>query len=243
VSRSFPGDDPDENDGDSSWCDAADEFELSRFGTPGDANPECPGPGECRDGDSIRALDPPAADDLIITETMGDPSKVNDTEGEYLEVWVRNDADLSGLTLTYNGSAREYRTSACLPAAGGSFIVFARNPSSGANGGISGVDFRTTVPTVTNNAGPHTFTVTAGQAEDSVTFNTTPTSGKSRNLSARRFDTTANDSASSWCPTVVETYGLGDFGTPATTTRTVRSRRTCASTTTRVRSASSTRQA
>ncbi len=202
------------NDDEDRWCDAAALLEGGDRGTPGEANPECPGEGECLDGDTARAIVSPSAGDLVISEIMADPTKVGDTAGEYVEVWARSAVDLTGLELELNPDGASpvlhvYRTSACVPVAADSYHVFAHVTDDTANGGLGGVDFRFGFA-LANGGG--VLEVRAGDALDAVGFPAS-SAGVARSLSDRRLDAAQNDGATSWCPAVTP-YGLGDLGTP-----------------------------
>lgn len=112
------------NDSLDHWCKAS-------TATPGQANAEC----AAESGSGAN----PALGAVIITEFLADPSEVDDTLGEWVEITNISDAevDLSGWTLSDEGRNAYAIPSGTSLAAGGT-LVFARSDDSSVNGGVTG---------------------------------------------------------------------------------------------------------
>ena len=125
------------------WCTSSEtglEPIVGNFGTPGAPNRTCPvllQAGTCLDEGQPRAIVTPAAGDLLITEWMANPESVSDSQGEWFEVMATADVDLNGLLVDDNsGSETRIEQDQCLPLKAGTALVFARDSSQTANGGL-----------------------------------------------------------------------------------------------------------
>jgi hypothetical protein len=173
----------------------------------------------CQDGANTRQIVPLTAGDLVFTEVMPDPKLVSDAVGEYYEVLIKADADLNGLAIAYDGTARLTLSSAtCLRVTAGTRLVFARSDVSDPgnlefNGGIPLVDFVSTFQLTNSNA--HTLSASVGEVDlDSFTY-TGSAAGVSTQVDPDFETPEGNDDAANLCATPLgTTYGAGDRGTP-----------------------------
>ena len=226
ISRSLdPGFyDAEANDDPSLWCDGSTAFGAGDFGTPGELNPACGvvTPGTCLDGGHERPTVKPQVGDLVITEMMPNSSAVNDTAGEWFELYATADVDLVGLQVRWGATPipDEPLTSANFTLAGpechrvtaGSYVLAARNPDTATNGGLPEVDFVVPNLQMANSDARYLLVAVDNEILDATTYVGT-TTGVAKNLDPNAFDTVANDDLENWCPATTP-YGAGDFGTP-----------------------------
>jgi hypothetical protein len=200
------------NDDRANWCEATIEYAPGNFGSPGAANEPCSNvvPDTCDDNGINRPVVSPQVGDLVISEMMPDPSAVGDAEGEWFEIHVINPVDLNGLTVAgASGSPTSVNDSACLAAAAGDYLVFARNTDMAVNGGLE-ADFGFSF-TLANSSGM--ITASIGETVLDVATYSGSRAGVSISLSPDALDPDANDDELNWCDATT-TYGLGDKGTP-----------------------------
>lgn len=130
--------DPASNDDPANFCRAQFKWNPDGggdYGSPGVANPDCPidagtpDPNVCVDlgTGSMRAVRRPADGDLVITEWHSSPSATSAANGEFLEVMVKNDVDLNGLTLQIGTQRTPISSANCLAVTTNSFLVFGKN--------------------------------------------------------------------------------------------------------------------
>ncbi len=203
------------NDVITDWCDSSSEFEIDNLSTPGEANDPCEGvnpDGTCLDGGVTRDILPPQAGNVVITEVLPNPAAVDDTAGEWVEVYFAQAADLNGLQLGDAGDPVSMTVGGtnCISVAAGSYVVFARNADSATNGGVTNVayEFGFTL----NNTNE---TVSVGYNSvvlDAISYASSE-AGASLSLDSAILDSTANDDATNWCDGLVA-FGDGDLGTP-----------------------------
>jgi hypothetical protein len=142
--------DPTANDLEANFCDGATLYNTIDLGTPGGANAECgpiTPPSSCFDTVMMatRPVDAPVAGDLRITEWMPDPTLVSDANGEWIELFAVNAFDLNGVQVGAATLGPSTVTGTdCVPVAAGSHVVFARNTSPAANGGVTAIASMTT---------------------------------------------------------------------------------------------------
>jgi hypothetical protein len=217
LDRQFEGMDA-ASDDPANWCDASSSFGTAGdFGTPRGQNDACMGMpmgDQCNDGGTLRALDPVAPGDLLITEFYPDPLG-GGTNGEWFEVYMVNDADLNGLVVRDATGADTPLTSAdCITATAGSYLVFGRSMDMASNGGLPQVDF--VMGRGLNNANEVLTLEREMTVLDTVTFAVTATQGVSVSLSSAILDPAMNDyDAATWCaPQMASTFGTGGRGTP-----------------------------
>jgi hypothetical protein len=225
--------DPVSNDDPNNFCRAPNRWNPDGggdYGSPAQPNPPCPmdagmaNPDECIDPISlaVRPVVRPNPGDVVITEWMPDPNAVADTNGEFIEVLFKADADLNGLVLSHDTSTTRLSSPNCLPVTANTFALFGRNTDPAQNGGLP-----TLAGVITfglTNTGTHTLAVTAsdGGVLDSVTYSGS-TAGASWQLDIGLTNPDDNDDPANICPTPAGVrYGValpdggvqGDRGTP-----------------------------
>ena len=209
------------NDVLNNWCDATDanEYAVGNFGTPGTANQDCIiiNPDTCNDGGVDRALVPPTAGSLVITEYMPSPDTIGDADGEWFEVLATADVDLNGLQLGRAEPASGPGTVAdtlespdCLEVAAGTYIIFARNTNPAENGGLPGTPFEFGFSLVGSDDG--IFIAHEDVVLDVVTY-AAAANGVSTSLDPDHLNPTDNDNADYWCPGRTA-YHVDNMGTP-----------------------------
>lgn len=221
------------NDNASNFCDATQAYGLGDLGTPGAANTQCaaqPPAGQCDDAGTFRAIVPPAATALVITELMPNP-KVEPGQ-EWFEITNAGATpfDLNGLGIDRANDTRApdaIASAACKSLAPGAFAVLARSADPSTNGGLPQVDATFGVSLVNTTGDLRVVDPTSCAATtpfacttiyDSVTYGTS-TDGVSSQVMPGMYTTTANDMASAYCP-AISTYGDGtNLGTPGTAKR------------------------
>ncbi len=149
--------DPTINDADSNFCDATTPFGLGDLGTPGLENTQCqalPSGDLCDDGGTLRAIVPPVAGALVISEVLANPAAFpdpadptrmlnDDAHREWFEVFNTGAAafDLNGLQVGRVGVAgTQVQSARCLSVAAGGYGVFARSNDPAVNGMLARVD-------------------------------------------------------------------------------------------------------
>lgn len=227
--------DPGSNDNPDNFCKAPNRWNPDGggdYGSPGVLNPECPvmdagtmaNPDECVDPISmaVRPVVRPNPGDVVITEWMADPNTATDTNGEYIEVLFKADADLNGLSLSHDTSSTRLSSPGCLTVTANTFAVFGRNTDPAQNGGLP--TLAGTIGFGLTNSGAHTLAVTGydGGVLDSVTYNGS-SAGASTQLNTGLTDPADNDNPTNLCTTPAGVrYGPmladggfgGDRGTP-----------------------------
>ena len=214
-----------DNDDPLSFCRATTRFgdpDAGDYGSPGIANPACavaPQGDNCMDLDGgTRPVVRPVAGDLVITEVMADPTKVNDAQGEWFEVFVKNSIDLNGLVLS-GSSSNTISGNICFRYTAGSHLIFAANGDPMVNGYLPPVTAVITFGLV-NSGGTITLKGNDGGLLDTVTY-AAATPGASTQLDGTKYDVLLNDNNANFCLTDAGvTYGPladggpGDRGTP-----------------------------
>jgi DNA/RNA endonuclease G (NUC1) len=175
---------------------------------------------------------------LVITEVMPDPSRVADDVGEWIEIFNPNEnaVDLNGYRLA-SGPAfpatenHTVNTSVLVPPCG--VVVLGRNASTTTNGGAPvAYSYGTSITLNNSNTDWLTLKDANGALVDSVSYSTrsggaivppsvSPSSGISFVVGDPALDNTIIAGNSNWSltPTTI-TYGLGDRGSPGTSTYT-----------------------
>jgi hypothetical protein len=193
-------------------------------GTPGLPNLQCPTvipAGRCLgEGDVERDLVKPAVDDLVITEWMANPTKVGDTAGEWVEVFVARDVDLNGVSLEDANDKTTLSGTTCLRHTAGTYLVFARGTMN--NGGLPRVDYVFDWDVVNSSAGGAFLRLKLDGTDvlDEVTYMDTG-SGASTSLITVPPTAASNGDPLNLC-TATAVYGLGDKGSPGVENPTTR---------------------
>lgn len=197
------------------WCDSSTAFGADEFATPGAPNDVCEGVGsttECvgEDGQT-RAIVVPDAGGVVISELMPNPSAVGDTEGEWIEVYFAQDADLNGLQISKGDDEPDVvLDTACHRFTAGTYAVIARQRDAAVNGALPQVDGIFDV-SLGNSNGDLSIGY-GGTVLDTVTWSSSG-DGESLQLDPDFLSTAANDNEDVFCDGATP-YGDGDLGTP-----------------------------
>ena len=110
-------------------CEAPYGDETNR-GTPRASNASCSFSGMCKDGDTFRAVNPPAEGEIRISETLANPALTGtDATEEWFEVEALADFDLNGLEFGDNEDSATVSFSVdatdCVTVSAGDFVLFA----------------------------------------------------------------------------------------------------------------------
>ena len=185
---------------------AEDVYAADNRGTPGEPNSRCIatlGVGECFDGDTPRAIVPPATGEAIISEWMANPDGVDNRSGEWVEVRFEAPADANGLTLSdLAGGESVLVDESCVEVPAGGHVVFARKADPSENGGVEGVAAALSLSL--NNRDEEITLRVGDEALDAVAYG-----------AADRGVATQVDPDGRVCA-AVDVYGDGDLGTPGT---------------------------
>ncbi len=191
------------------WCDASTPYGSGDLGTPGDDNDDC-GIAAVGVADLVRG-------DLILTEIMVDPTKVDDASGEWFEIYNASglEVNLYGLVLTDLGTDT-YTLATDFVAEPGDYVLLAVKSSSSKNGGLPAVDMTWVRSTFRFDNPADEVVIGYGSTDfDEMGWVKTTglTSGASWALDPESLDVDANDDSAAWCAGTTA-YGLGDLGTP-----------------------------
>lgn len=198
-----------DNDDTNNWCNTVATYGDGENGTPGEANETCPiivPPGMCDDGGVLRAIMPPLAADVTITEFLSDPGgSGGDATREWFEVYFAADADLNGLQLgkVFDPALTVLETITqpeCLRVTAGTYAIFAHETESSLNGMLPFVTATFNFALNQDNSG--IFVAHGDALLDGYAYGTTQ-------------DGTAlsRDDTGTWCDAVTAWAG-GDLGTP-----------------------------
>ena len=185
---------------------------------PGEQETACDNTdSDCDGNDSEYGINDLSAGDLILTEIMNNPQVVNDSKGEWFEVYNAGSLtyDLDGLDLISSGSNQSDVVDTCLAIAPGEYKIFVLNSTTSTNGGVTG-DFDYNSIGLSN--GTDTLSLVAGSTTiDEVNWDNGSTfpdpNGESISLHPANTDSTENDIGTTWCE-ATSTFGDGDKGTP-----------------------------
>ena len=158
--------------------------------------------------------------DIIITEIMSNPNAVNDTDGEWFEIFNTRaeTVNIAGWLIQDGGGSHLISTSTSLLIAPGEFLVLGNNANMITNGGIS-VDYQYAGITLNNGEDTITLSDVNNEEIDSVDYGMgflPPPSGISLNLDIAHFNGHDNDNGSFWCPSTTLIGPGQDVGTPGT---------------------------
>ncbi len=233
-----------DNDDGANWCyTMKTQMTEGDYGTPGAANDPCEhvcgngkkeGDEECDDGNTddgdgcsaqckIESFKP---GDVIFTELMINPDAVDDSKGEYIELYntTDNPVNINGWIVSGPGNKTfKIDHQGGLPIQAHGFLVLGRNGDYTSNGAVR-VDYAYGSVFSLVNGSPNTLRIMwNAKTIDQVTLNLadygdpTATKGTSLGLDPGQFTSTANDQADAWCLTPkTDDYKLpgGDWGTP-----------------------------
>lgn len=197
------------------WCDSTTSFGTEQFATPGAANDVCEGvgsPTECvGDNGETRAVVPPTAGGVVISEIMPNPDASQDDTGEWFEIYFTQDADLNGLSLAKGDDEPILiLDTECHHFTAGSYAVVARSVDSALNGGLPQVDgvfgfsLKNTDGDLRIGYGDETL--------DEVRWGSTG-AGEATQVDVDFLTASGNDDLTVFCD-ATESYGDGDLGTP-----------------------------
>ena len=160
--------------------------------------------------------------DVIITEIMGNPDVVNDSAGEWVELFnTRADTvRIDGWIIQDGGGSHTISASTPILIPSGEFLVLGNNSNIATNGGIS-VDYQYSGITLNNGGDSLTLSDVNGEEIDLVNYGqvsfTIPPAGISLNLDEGHFNGNDNDNGGFWCSSTLPIGPALDFGTPGTT--------------------------
>ena len=155
-----------------------------------------------------------AVGELIVTEIMYNPAAVNDSAGEWFEVYNNSGGtvNLDGLIVKDNASSFTV-SSTTLEFDDGEYVVFGINGTTTTNGGVP-VDYDYSGPALSN-SGDVVSLEYSTTVFDSVTYTSSwpGGSGISMSLCPEFTDSIDNDTKANWTD-AESSYGAGDLGTP-----------------------------
>lgn len=162
--------------------------------------------------------------DLLITEIMNNPAKVDDSKGEWFEVYnsTPGPIDLKGLVIRHQlvavdpNAVETISKSFVIPAFG--YAVLGNNGDVASNGGVK-VDYVYSAKVSLNNSKDHLAIETAevpATTIDASTYDSAKLSlsGKSRSLDPAAMTMFGNDDDTNFCGSKSLIPGSTDFGTP-----------------------------
>jgi hypothetical protein len=154
-----------------------------------------------------------SAGDLVVTEIMRDPAKVDDAVGEWFEIYntANRGYDLNGMTIADNAGSVAVAQSVVIPPGG--YRVFARSGTG--NGGVAAhYVYGNTIQLA--NAADFVRLSAGATVLDEVAYDGAgafpDVAGASMSL-RRQPNATTNDVAANWCAAGTA-FGSGDMGTP-----------------------------
>jgi len=174
---------------------------------------------DCSGSDALNGVSDLTTGDLVITEVMSDPSAVNNSDGEWFEIYNASgaDVDLDGLVVSSTVStATSFTVSGALSLVDGGYVVLGNNADAATNGGVT-VDYEygSAFSNLVNSGDD--LTLNNGSIDiDSVSwecggFRSAP--GAAMALDVTLLTAADNDSYDSWCDADAD-IGSGDLGTP-----------------------------
>ncbi|MFT4976782.1 MAG: hypothetical protein ACI8S6_002687 [Myxococcota bacterium] len=195
------------NDTGANWCPAVGTYGDGDFGSPGQANGDCP--------IDLSGL---IGGDLVITEVMHTPSASAYNKGEWLEFYNASGAyiDLDGLVIE-SGVGESMTISGELLVRPGSYVVLAARDNPAVNGGLPIVDYRYIYGSELLLSDTDTIELSFGVTSfDDVSWNPIDYAGGagiSEQLNVGFTSAVDNDDSINWCAASAA-YGDGDYGSP-----------------------------
>ena len=160
----------------------------------------------------------PDVGDLIITEVMQNPDAVDDSVGEWFEVYNPTDMPvvLTGAVISDAGTDSHTIATPGFIIFGGETLVFGNNADTATNGGVN-VDYEYADISL-DGADEIVITNADGVELDRIEYDggtewPNPT-GASMQLSRTAIDGALNDDGLYWCESIEEIVAMGDLGTP-----------------------------
>ena len=224
-----------DNDAEAAWCTSTGVYAnlggIDHRGSPGAPSPDevaCLVPaGSCLAGETIRAIVPPVAGDLVITEVMANPdgsTAVDDFGKEWFEVLAFATVDLNGVVVRRTTVTEPLPAGPeCFTVTPGTYLLFSNGDTTSA--GLPRVDFDVdltldntgTCPGgVPDPASPTLALEAGGSLIDQICYTAVSTAA-SRTVKFFFENATDNDLPESWC-TSTSVYanlaGLDHKGTP-----------------------------
>jgi len=157
--------------------------------------------------------------DLVVTEIMVNPEEVDDTAGEYIEIYntAAEAILLDGFTLSDDGADTHVINSGGLAEVlPGAYLVLGINASNINNGGVS-VDYQYAnfeLDNAPDEVVLSFLTVDVDVVEYDWGMNFPMPGGQSMSLDLAMFNATDNDDGANWCGATTPLFEWGDFGTP-----------------------------
>jgi hypothetical protein len=193
-----------DNDTPKTWCDGTTEYKFG-YGTPRNPNVPC-----------AKFSGRKSQTQLIISEIMIEPSKVEDYRGEWFEIYNSSDnqLNLNGIQFL-SKEGQSFTITEDILVAAKSYAVLSTRSNVKVNGGIENVVFQYNINEFNLVFNDFIEIRDAAGIIDRVEFiaGRTHPQVKGRSLVLRTLDTNKNDLPEEWC--VANTlYGLGDMGTP-----------------------------
>jgi hypothetical protein len=167
---------------------------------------------------TIEDNDTPTTPNLIITEVMQNPDAVNDSYGEWLEIYNAGDSpvDINGFIIKDNGSDNHtINNGGSLIISSGEYLIMGINADAISNGGVH-IDYQYSGITLSNSDDEIILYLSDGTTEidrveyDGGTIWPAPT-GTSMSLDMNHLS--ENNNGAYWHE-AISTFGDGDFGTP-----------------------------
>ncbi len=205
-----------ENDDPANWCTGVMPYSAGDLGTPGEANTACDFIPCWDEGlGTVREVSPPQAGDVVITEILVGAEAPYGSDGEWVEVYFAQAADLNGLVLGDTTSSSELTVEAweCITVTPGTYAVFARDQAQAVASGVTEADIYGEFPFAVNNSSEGIYVVHGGATLDEVAYGSEPSTGVAFSLSSDALDSTSNDDVANWCDATAP-FGGGGLGSP-----------------------------
>ncbi|NNF22124.1 MAG: lamin tail domain-containing protein [Saprospiraceae bacterium] len=164
----------------------------------------------------------PAMGDIIISEIMQNPNAVNDSNGEWFELYNTSGSviDIEGWEISDAGSnSHIISNNAPLNIQAGSYLVLGKNGDMTTNGGViidyeySGITLGNSDDEIILTCDPNGIPIEIDRVEYDGGPDFPDPNGASMCLDPTKLNSLDNDTGSHWCASI-SPFGLGDLGTP-----------------------------